>query len=81
MPFIEQEASLRYETIDGEKVPVIKPKVEVTLINLINGTEYMSDAEALADVQDQSTGTKPEHVSRSVKVYVADLPLGTKTNL
>tara|TARA_B110000977_G_scaffold170913_1_gene222030 strand:+ start:138 stop:263 length:126 start_codon:yes stop_codon:yes gene_type:complete len=41
----------------------------------------MSDAEALADVQDQSTGTKPEHVSRSVKVYVVDLPLGTKTNL
>ena len=41
----------------------------------------MSDAEALADVQNKSTETKPEHVSRSVKIYVADLPLGTKTNL
>ena len=81
MPFVEQEASLRYETIDGEKVPVVKPKIEVTLINLINGTEYMSDAEALADVQNEGTETKPEHVSRSVKVYVVDLPLGTKTNL
>jgi hypothetical protein len=81
MPFIEQEASVRYETIEGKTVPIITPKVEVTLINLINGTEYMSDAEALADVQNKSTETKPEHVSRSVKIYVADLPLGTKTNL
>ena len=31
MPFIETEASVRYETINGQRVPVITPKTEVTL--------------------------------------------------
>ena len=31
MPFIETEASVRYETINGKRVPVITPKTEVTL--------------------------------------------------
>ena len=50
MPFIETEASVRYETINGKRVPVITPKTEVTLTNTETGQEYMSDAEALADV-------------------------------
>ncbi len=29
--FVEQEASVRYETIDGKKVPVITPRVEDNL--------------------------------------------------
>ena len=28
MPFIETEASVRYETINGKRVPVITPKTE-----------------------------------------------------
>ena len=40
MSFIEQEASIRYEIINGEKIPVIKPKIEVTLKNLKTGKEY-----------------------------------------
>ena len=35
MPFIETEASVRYETINGKRVPVITPKTEVTLTNII----------------------------------------------
>ena len=35
--FVEQEASLRYETIDGKRVPVITPRVEITLKNLETG--------------------------------------------
>ena len=58
MPFIETEASVRYETINGKRVPVITPKTEVTLTNTVTGQEYMSDAEALADVQDANTATK-----------------------
>jgi hypothetical protein len=81
MPFIEQEASVRHEIINGKKIPVIKPKIEVTLKNLKTGKEYMSDAEALQDVQNPETDTKPEDVSRSVVAYVAQIPLGTKTNL
>ena len=81
MSFIETEASVRYEIIDGQKVPVITPKCEVTLTNTVTGQEYMSDAEALQDVQNPETDTKPEDVSRSVTAYVAQIPLGTKTNL
>jgi hypothetical protein len=81
MPFIEQEASIRYETINGKKVPVIIPKSEVTLINKETGKEYMSDAEALADIQNPNTSTKAEHVSRSVKITVEDIKIGADTNI
>ena len=46
MPFIEQEASLRYEEINGKRTPIITPQSEVTLTNTVTGREYMSDAEA-----------------------------------
>jgi|TARA_R110000787_G_scaffold284892_1_gene399218 hypothetical protein len=81
MSFIEQEASIRYEIINGEKIPVIKPKIEITLKNLKTGKEYASDAEALQDVQNVATDTKPEDVSRSVKAYIAHIPFGAKTNI
>ena len=31
MAFIEHKASIRYEIINGKQVPIITPKVEVTL--------------------------------------------------
>ena len=81
MSFIETEASIRYETIDGKEIPVITPKCEVTLTNTLTNEEYNSDAEALADIQDPKTETKPEHVRRDVNITVADLDLGAKTNI
>ena len=63
MPFIETEASVRYETINGKRVPVITPKCEVTLTNTETGQEYMSDAEALADVQNASTAVSYTHLT------------------
>jgi len=76
MPFIEQEASLRYEEINGKRVPIITPQSEVTLTNTVTGKEYMSDAEAMADVNDPNTDTKSEHLRRDVKITVEALPLG-----
>jgi hypothetical protein len=81
MPFIEQEASLRYEEINGKRVPIITPQSEVTLINTLTGKEYMSDAEALADVSDPNTDTKSEHLRRDVKITVEALPLGGDSKL
>ena len=81
MPFIEQEASLRYEEINGKRVPIITPQSEVTLTNTITGKEYMSDAEAQADVNDPNTDTKPEHLRRDVKITVEALPLGGDSKL
>ena len=81
MSFIETEASIRYETIDGKEVPVITPKCVVTLTNTLTKKEYNSDAEALADIQDPNTETKPEHVRRDVHLTVASFDLGAKTNI
>ena len=81
MPFIEQEASLRYEEINGKRVHIITPQSEVTLTNTITGKEYMSDAEAMADVNDPNTDTKSEHLRRDVKITVEALPLGGDSKL
>ena len=81
MPFIETEASLRYEEINGKKVPIITPQSEVTLTNTVTGKEYMSDAEAMADVNDPNTDTKSEHLRRDVKITVEALPLGGDSKL
>jgi len=81
MPFIETEASVRYETINGQRVPVITPKTEVTLTNTETGQEYMSDAEALADVQNTSTETKAEHIRRDVNVTVEEIKIGAGFNI
>ena len=81
MPFIETEASVRYETINGQRVPVITPKCEVTLTNTETGQEYMSDAEAMQDVQNPNSSTKSEHIRRDVHVTVESIPLGTATNI
>ena len=81
MSFIETEASIRHEIVDGKEVPVIVPKCEVTLTNTLTNAEYNSDAEALADIQDPNTETKPEHVSRDVHITVASFDLGAKTKI
>ena len=81
MPFVEQEESIKHEIIDGKQVAVYKPRVEITLKNLETGQEYISDAEALSDVQNPNTSTKAEHISRSVHIKVISLPLGASVNL
>ena len=81
MPFIETEASVRYDIINGKRVPVITPKCEVTLTNTETGKEYMSDAEALADVQNASTETKAEHIRRDVNVTVEEIKIGAGFNI
>ena len=81
MSFVETEASIRYEIINGKKVPVITPKCEITLTNMETGQEYMSDAEALADVQNTDTATKAEHIRRDVKLTVEQINLGSGSNI
>ena len=81
MSFIETEASVRYETIDGKKIAIITPECEITLTNIETGAEYNSDAEALADVQDLNSNTKAEHIRRDVKVTVESIPLGAASNI
>ena len=77
MSFVETEASVRYEVIDGKRIPIITPKTEIT----VTGKEYNSDAEALQDVQDPNTSTEAGHIRRDVHVTVESIPLGTATNI
>ena len=81
MPFKEQEAKSEYQVIDGKKVHVITPEVEITLTNTETGKEYMSDKEADDDVDNPETDTKKEHIRRDVNVKILDLGLGTKSNI
>ena len=81
MPFKEQEAKSEYQVIDGKKVHVITPEVEITLTNTETGKEYMSDKEADDDVNNPETDTKKEHIRRDVNVKILDLGLGTKSNI
>jgi len=81
MPFKEQEAKSEYQVIDGKKVHVITPEVEITLTNTETGKEYMSDKEADDDVDNPETDTKREHIKRDVNVKILDLGLGTKSNI
>ena len=81
MPFKEQEEKSEYQVIDGKKVHVITPEVEITLTNTETGKEYMSDKEADDDVDNPETDTKREHIRRDVNVKILDLNLGTKSNI
>ena len=79
MPFIEQEAKEEIKIIEGKKTKVITPEVEITLTNTQTGQEYMSYAEADADVNDSNTDTKREHIRRDVHVKVAQINIGAKS--
>ena len=81
MPFIETKAKKEIKEINGKATVVLTPECEVTLKNLKTGQEYMSDAEADADVDNPETDTKREHIRRDVNVKILDLGLGTKSNL
>jgi hypothetical protein len=70
MPFTETKASIRYEIINGTRTPVLTPETEVTLTNMKTGQEYMSDGEALSDVQNKETDTKADDIRRDLKNLV-----------
>ena len=81
MPFTETKASIRYEIINGTRTPVLTPETEVTLTNMKTGQEYMSDGEALLDVQNKETDTTADDIRRDVKIIVEHVPLGNHTKL
>ena len=60
---------------------IITPKSEVTLTNMKTGKEYMSDAEAMQDVQNPDTPTKSEHIRRDVNVTVEEIKMGAGFNI
>ena len=70
----KEPASVRYETINGKKVPVVQCETEVVLRNKNTNYEYSSDQEAEDDIADPNSPTQREFVTRSVKIKVAAMP-------
>ena len=60
--------------ISGQKTQKVDVDTEVTVKNLKTNIEYSSDQEAEDDVNNDSTDTKQEDVSRSVNIKIAKLP-------
>jgi len=81
MPFVEQEESYEDQILEGKKVKVYKPRVEVTIKHLKTGREYLSDAEAKEDVDSPVTDTTQDDISRNVNVIVGPSAFGNKTNI
>ena len=77
----KEPASVRYETINGKKVPVVECETEVVLRNTQTNYEYNSDQEAEDDIANPETDTQREHVTRSLKIKVAAMPpIGAKSD-
>ena len=70
----KEPASVRYETINGKKVPVVECETEVVLRNTQTNYEYVSDQEAEDDIANPETDTQREHATRSLKIKVAAMP-------
>ena len=66
--------SVRYEIINGKKVPVVECETEVVLRNKKTNYEYNSDKEAEDDIANPDTDTVREDITRSVKIKVAKMP-------
>ena len=60
--------------VNGTVIKDIEIETEVTVKNVKTNVEYKSDKEAEDDVNDPSTDTKQEDISRSVNIKVAKLP-------
>ncbi len=67
--------------ISGQKTQKVDVDTEVTVKNLKTNIEYSSDQEAEDDVNNDSTDTKQEDISRNVNVIVGPHAFGNKTNI
>tara|TARA_R100001129_G_scaffold153575_4_gene116144 strand:- start:2604 stop:2855 length:252 start_codon:yes stop_codon:yes gene_type:complete len=76
---VDEPVLLRYDTIDGKKIPVYSAKVETTVTNTKTGQEYTSHEECQADIDNPETETKEEDIRRDVNVIAPNLFSGAAT--
>mgnify|MGYP003668216621 CR=1 FL=1 len=70
---INNDEVIEYAIVNGEKVPKIVVPAQITIKHKLTGTEYGSEQEAQADVDDPNTPTQQEHIERHVTIQVASL--------
>ena len=54
---VDEPKILRYDVINGEKIPVYSAKVETTVTNTKTGQEYTSHEDCQADIDNPDTDT------------------------
>ena len=76
---VDETKLLRYDMLDGKKIPVYSAKVETTVTNTKTGKEYSSHEECQADIDDPNTDTKEEDIRRDVHVIAPQVFAGATT--
>ena len=73
---IDEAKVLRYDEVDGKKIPVYSAKVETTVTNTKTGYEYSSHEERQAEIDNPETETKEEDIRRDVHVIAPNVFAG-----
>ena len=76
---VDEPKLLRYDMLDGKKIPVYSAKVETTVTNTKTGKEYSSHEECQADIDDPNTDTKEEDIRRDLHVIAPQVFAGATT--
>jgi len=74
MKKVKDSEVVGYETVNGEKIPIIHPEVHMEIVNTKTGKEYDSELDADNDVADPNTETKVDDIRKDVLVKVVKLP-------
>ena len=70
---------LRYDMLDGKKIPVYSAKVETTVTNTKTGHEYSSHEECQSDIDNPETDTTEADIRRDVHVIAPQVFAGAST--
>ena len=73
---VDEPKILRYDMIEGKKVPVYSAKVETTITNTRTGQEYDSHEACQADIDNPDTDTTESDIRRDVHVTAPNVFAG-----
>jgi|TARA_Y100000114_G_scaffold155636_1_gene180324 hypothetical protein len=76
---VDEPKLLRYDMLDGKKIPVYSAKVETTVTNTKTGHEYSSHEECQADIDNPETDTTEADIRRDVHVIAPQVFAGAST--
>lgn len=70
---VDEPVLLRYDTINGQQVPVYSCKTETTITNTRTGQTYQSEEDCKADIDDTNTDTVESEIKRDVTIFAPRL--------
>ena len=76
---VDEPKLLRYDMLDGKKIPVYSAKVETTVTNTKTGHEYSSHEEWKSDIDNPETDTTEADIRRDVHVIAPQVFAGAST--